>query len=69
MKSPLSEPEGDAISPSQQPKNPQFDSQPAVESDLEKSASISSNVQPGVQNIEAALTVWTKWHLVAAYGM
>lgn len=25
--------------------------------------------QAGVQEIEAALTVWTKWHLVAAYGM
>jgi hypothetical protein len=37
--------------------------------DLEKTASVSSDAQAGVQNIEAATSVWTKWHLVAAYGM
>ncbi|KAK3298096.1 uncharacterized protein B0H64DRAFT_474098 [Chaetomium fimeti] len=69
MQPPLSRPEGDAISPSDDSKNPQVDSLPARESDLEKSDSISNNVQPGVQNIEAAASVWTKWHLVAAYGI
>ncbi|KAL2131958.1 hypothetical protein VTI74DRAFT_4413 [Chaetomium olivicolor] len=68
MQSPQSRPEGDIISPSEQPKKPHFDSQPAGEADLEKSASISSDVQAGVQNIEAAASVWGKWHLVAAYG-
>jgi hypothetical protein len=25
--------------------------------------------QAGVQKMEAVTTVWTKWHIVAAYGM
>lgn len=43
-------------------------------SDLEKAGQSDGEIggpeyQAGVQEIEAALTVWTKWHLVAAYGM
>ena len=30
---------------------------------------ISVNAQAGVRAIEAATTVWTKWHLIAAYFM
>lgn len=29
----------------------------------------TSNAQAGVKRIEAATTVWTKWHLVGAYAM
>lgn len=70
MQPPQSLPEGDTIvSPSEHTKDPHFESRPAGESDLEKSASVSSDVQAGVQNIEAAASVWSKWHLVAAYGL
>ncbi|KAH8674209.1 hypothetical protein BX600DRAFT_495495 [Xylariales sp. PMI_506] len=33
----------------------------------EKEEIVSQNAQHGVQSIEAAAGVWTKWHLVAAY--
>lgn len=29
----------------------------------------SDGYQAGVRGVEAAATVWTKWHLVAAYGL
>jgi hypothetical protein len=29
----------------------------------------TANAQAGVKRVEAATTVWTKWHLVAAYVM
>lgn len=29
----------------------------------------TANAQAGVKRIEAATTVWTKWHLVGAYAM
>jgi hypothetical protein len=31
--------------------------------------SLSSNAQAGVKAVEAATTVWTKWHLIGAYLM
>lgn len=30
---------------------------------------ISSDAQAGVQAVEAAAQVWTKWHLMAAYSL
>jgi hypothetical protein len=69
MQPPLPGLEGDATSPSEDSKNLQFEPRPIRKPDLEKSDSISSHVQPGVENIEAAASVWTKWHLIAAYGM
>lgn len=30
---------------------------------------IPEDLQAGVRGVEAAASVWTKWHLVAAYGM
>jgi hypothetical protein len=30
---------------------------------------ISSNAQAGVKKVEAATIVWTKWQMIAAYGM
>jgi hypothetical protein len=30
---------------------------------------ISKDAQGGVQAVEAAAQVWTKWHLAAAYGL
>ncbi|KAK4234180.1 siderophore iron transporter mirB [Achaetomium macrosporum] len=69
MQSPQSPSEGNTVSPSEQAKTPQFDSRPAGDADPEKAASMSSDAQAGVQNIEAAATVWSKWHLVAAYGI
>lgn len=32
-------------------------------------ATLSDNAQAGVKRIQAAATVWTKWHLVGAYVM
>ena len=29
----------------------------------------TANAQAGVKRIEAATTVWTKWHLIGAYAM
>lgn len=29
----------------------------------------SANAQAGVKRVEAATTVWTKWHLIGAYAM
>lgn len=49
--------------------------QQATSSDVERNGDSSDveihkqEYQAGVQEIEAALTVWNKWHLVAAYGM
>ena len=40
--------------------------QPTAETDSDEA--ISQDVQAGVQNIEAIAAVWTKWHIVAAYG-
>ena len=40
--------------------------EPTAETDSD--TAISSDLQAGVQNIEAIATVWTKWHMVAAYG-
>ncbi|KAK3303906.1 major facilitator superfamily domain-containing protein [Chaetomium strumarium] len=69
-------PDGNTVSPSspEQAKTPQFEARPAAaagEADPEKagSSSISSEAQAGVKNIEAAASVWSKWHLVAAYGI
>lgn len=69
MQPPLLRLEGDATSPSDDSKIPKSESRPIRNPDLEKLDSISSHVQPGVQNIEAAASVWTKWHLIVAYGM
>lgn len=71
MQQPLSRPEGDiTAAPPEESKTPHFDtSQQATGSDLEKSTTISDDAQPGVQAIEAAASVWTKWDLIAAYGM
>jgi hypothetical protein len=74
---PQAEPEGNGISrpSSDQAKTPQFESRPAAvgEADAEKAAAASiasnSDAQAGVKNIEAAASVWSKWHLVAAYGI
>ena len=30
---------------------------------------LSSDAQAGVRAVEAAATVWTKWHLIGAYVM
>jgi hypothetical protein len=32
-------------------------------------ATFTANAQAGVKRVEAATTVWTKWHLVGAYVM
>lgn len=32
-------------------------------------ATFTANTQAGVKRVEAATTVWTKWHLVGAYVM
>ena len=32
-------------------------------------ATFTANAQAGVKRVEAATTVWTKWHLVGAYAM
>lgn len=32
-------------------------------------AVFSANAQAGVKRVEAATSVWTKWHLVGAYAM
>jgi hypothetical protein len=50
------------------------DSEKAAESanPLEKAndnVQFTANAQAGVKRIEAATTVWTKWHLVGAYAM
>ena len=29
----------------------------------------TANAQAGVKRVEAATTVWTKWHLIGAYAM
>lgn len=29
----------------------------------------SANAQAGVKRVEAATSVWTKWHLIGAYAM
>ncbi|KXX73768.1 Siderophore iron transporter mirB [Madurella mycetomatis] len=61
--------ESDAVHPSEHAKDPLFASQPAGGGDPEKAPTALSEAQPGVQSIEAAVSVWSKWHLVAAYGM
>ena len=33
------------------------------------SKTASDDIQAGVRAVEATATVWTKWHLIAAYGM
>ncbi len=46
-----------------------FDPERGIDEYQEKADGSSTELQAGVQGIEAALTVWTKWHLVAAYGL
>ncbi|KAL2018070.1 hypothetical protein VTK56DRAFT_1302 [Thermocarpiscus australiensis] len=61
--------ESDTVGPTAVAKNLRVDSRQAGgSSDFEKSAAVSSNTQAAVQNIEAAASVWSKWHRVAAYG-
>lgn len=35
----------------------------------EQREELSKDSQAGIQKIEAATTVWTKWHLIAAYAL
>lgn len=35
--------------------------------DSDSDSNIDSDFQPGVKEIEAITTVWSKWHLIAAY--
>lgn len=34
-----------------------------------KDTTFTANAQAGVKRVEAATTVWTKWHLIGAYAM
>jgi hypothetical protein len=45
-----------------------IDSRTPSEPDLDH-GSLSSNAQAGVKAVEAAATVWTKYHLIGAYVM
>jgi hypothetical protein len=41
----------------------------SVPSEKDDEESLSSDVQAGVKAVEAAATVWTKYHLMGAYAM
>lgn len=34
-----------------------------------ENVTFTANAQAGVKRVEAATTVWTKWHLIGAYAM
>jgi len=49
--------------------DPEKNSASAAPSEKDSDVAFTANAQAGVRRVEAATTVWSKWHLWGAYAM
>ena len=57
------------VKPVDSPTQTAIDGEKGVSESDQDQSTFSSDAQAGVRAVEAAATVWTKWHLIGAYVM